>query len=251
MKHRLMMVGLLCAPTFANSNEESDSTFEALSAAGEFTVAGSVATSTEDDGENHHLNTHRPDSHAPIGVMGDHVHGAGEWMISLRAMNMHMDGNRDGRTRLSPAEVLARGYMVTPTEMDMQMLMLGGMYAPSDELTLTLMIPYLRNSMDHVTAGNVRFRTESEGLGDIRVGGLYKFFDAGTQRVHANLAVSLPTGSITERDATPANPSAKLPYPMQLGSGTVDLQPGLTWIGQSGHWSLWCSGTLHFAQRHQ
>ncbi|NBD18196.1 MAG: hypothetical protein GVY04_19270 [Cyanobacteria bacterium] len=28
----------------------------------------------------------RPDGHAPIGVMGDHVHGQGEWMLSYRYM---------------------------------------------------------------------------------------------------------------------------------------------------------------------
>ena len=26
----------------------------------------------------------RPDSHAPIGVMGDHMHKEGEWMVSYR-----------------------------------------------------------------------------------------------------------------------------------------------------------------------
>ena len=26
----------------------------------------------------------RADGHAPLGVMGDHVHEAGEWMVSVR-----------------------------------------------------------------------------------------------------------------------------------------------------------------------
>ena len=44
----------------------------------------------------------RVDSHAPLGVMGDHTHEAGgEWMLSFRAMRMVMDGNRD-RHRPSP-----------------------------------------------------------------------------------------------------------------------------------------------------
>ena len=38
----------------------------------------------------------RPDDHAPIGVMGDHTHQAGEWMLSWRRMAMTMEGNRDG-----------------------------------------------------------------------------------------------------------------------------------------------------------
>ena len=38
----------------------------------------------------------QPDDHAPIGVMADHQHQKGEWMISYRYMGMAMDGNRDG-----------------------------------------------------------------------------------------------------------------------------------------------------------
>jgi hypothetical protein len=50
--------------------------------------------------------------------------------------------------------------------------------------------------------------------------------------------VSLPTGSIDARGDTPAGSDVRLPYPMQLGSGTVDLRPGLTWLGQVDNWSF-------------
>ncbi|MCH7688208.1 MAG: hypothetical protein IH899_16250 [Planctomycetes bacterium] len=46
-----------------------------------------------------------------------------------------------------------------------------------------------------------------------------------------------PTGSIDERDATPMNPNAKLPYPMQLGSGTYDLKPSLTFLSITEKWA--------------
>lgn len=38
----------------------------------------------------------RPDSHGPIGVMGDHTHEAGEIMLSYRWMYMSMGGHRAG-----------------------------------------------------------------------------------------------------------------------------------------------------------
>ncbi|MDA0206282.1 MAG: hypothetical protein O3A53_19810 [Acidobacteria bacterium] len=63
--------------------------------------------------------------------------------------------------------------------------------------------------------------------------------DSHRQRVHLNLGVSLPTGSITEQAVTPAsapNPT-RLPYPMQLGSGTFDFFPGLTYLAESDNWS--------------
>ena len=34
----------------------------------------------------------RPDGHAPISVMGDHMHKMGEWMVSYRYMTMDMEG---------------------------------------------------------------------------------------------------------------------------------------------------------------
>lgn len=49
--------------------------------------------------------------------------------------------------------------------------------------------------------------------------------------------VSLPTGSIDARGTTPMGPNQLLPYPMQLGSGTVDLMPGVPYVGQSEDWS--------------
>lgn len=179
----------------------------------------------------------RPDSHAPIGVMGDHIHKAGEWMLSYRYMHMDMQGNRDGTDRMSTQDVFARGYMVAPTSMTMDMHMFGVMYAPTDRVTLMAMAPYLRTEMDHVTRMGTRFTTRAEGFGDIRLTGLIGVLEQPGRRIHLNLGVSLPTGSIDERDDTPAARNAKLPYPMQLGSGTYDLLVGATYSGQASHWS--------------
>ena len=41
----------------------------------------------------------RPDGHAPIGVMGDHIHREGEIMFSYRAMMMNMSGLRKALQR--------------------------------------------------------------------------------------------------------------------------------------------------------
>ena len=75
----------------------------------------------------------RVDSHAPLGVMGDHTHEAGEWMLSFRAMRMVMDGNRTDTARV-PADGVLVGYPVTPLRMPMDMYMVGAMYAPTDRL---------------------------------------------------------------------------------------------------------------------
>jgi len=175
--------------------------------------------------------------HAPIGVMGDHVHPAGEWMLSVRAMHMRMDGLSNNGRDVSRSELFAQGYMVAPLEMDMDMLMIGGMYGVTDRLTLTAMVPWIENSMDHVTGGGTHFELQSSGLGDVQLGGLLKLTEQDGHEVHLNLGVSLPTGSITERDDTPMMSDAKLAYPMQLGTGTFDLLPGLTYLGGAAPWS--------------
>ncbi len=185
----------------------------------------------------------RPDGHAPIGVMGDHRHAAGEWMVSYRFMRMEMDGSRDGSDRLTDQVVLAQGFSVTPTSMDMDMHMVGLMYAPTDQVTLMAMIPFLGSTMDHLTGMGGEFTTQSDGLGDIRLGGLIRLAEGEGTSLHLNANLSVPTGSLTERDDTPAGVS-RLPFPMQIGSGTFDLQPGLTFLAQEDDWS-WGAQGLH------
>lgn len=179
----------------------------------------------------------RPDGHAPIQVMGDHTHKKGEIMFSYRFMYMNMDGNGDGTDELSNSEILlpTGSYMVTPTTMPMQMHMLGAMYAVSDDLTLMTMLPYVSSEMDHLTAMGGEFTTESGALGDVSISAMYNFYRKNNSSIHGQLGLSLPTGSIDEKDVTPASGGNEviLPYPMQIGSGTFDLSPGVTYLAQN------------------
>ncbi len=177
----------------------------------------------------------RPDSHAPIGVMGDHTHNKGEFMFSYRFMHMFMDQNRDGTSNVSASEVL-EDFVVTPVKMTTQMHMFGSMYGLNDTVTLMAMFPYILKDMDHVNRMGVNFRTHASGIGDIKLGALWRLYafeapSIGAHRFHLNTGVSLPSGDIKPRDNTPLGNNSLLPYPMRLGSGTVDLLPGLTYTG--------------------
>ena len=68
----------------------------------------------------------RPDSHAPIGVMGDHGHKSGEVMLSYRFMAIDMQGLQSGTTPLETTDVV-KDFMITPTQMGMQMHMSGSL----------------------------------------------------------------------------------------------------------------------------
>ena len=43
--------------------------------------------------------------HGPIGVMGDHRHNKGEWMVSYRYMHMDMQGVQIGTSDADPEGV--------------------------------------------------------------------------------------------------------------------------------------------------
>jgi len=195
---------------------------------------------------------HNHDSHiggnAPIGVMGDHRMKRGDFMVSYRYMNMDMDGSRDGTEQIAPTEIAttvanpfagAAGQpptlRVVPTEMTMEMHMFGGMYGLSDRITLMAMTSYVRKEMDHTTfmggMGDTvlgEFTTQSSGIGDTTLGAIVGLDDGSDhdRQINLNLLVSVPTGSNTRTDEilTPmgTTPSPRLPYPMQIGTGTWD-----------------------------
>lgn len=202
----------------------------------------------------------RADTHAPIGVMAEHTHRKGEWMFSYRFTKMEMEGNLQGSRHIAPDTIVTSEpnrffgnpmmpptVRVVPLEMDMDMHMLGMMYAPSDRITLMLMANYMEKSMDHVTyqggmglntLGN--FSTRTSGWGDTTLAGLIGIFNNDSSRLHAIAGVSLPTGDLDESGTilTPMNMQAlvRLPYPMQSGSGTYDPILGLSYSGFGGNW---------------
>ena len=175
--------------------------------------------------------TSRPMDHAPLGVMGDHMHDQGEFMVSYRYMHMGMDGNRSGTSRQGISDV-ANDFAIIPTKMNMDMHMLGAMYGLSDSVTIMVMMPYVRNQMSHYRRMQKdTFEADfGSNLGDISVSSMVNLYEDAISHVHLNAGISLPFGSIAERDDTPMGTSVKLPYPMQTGSGTYDLLPGITYV---------------------
>ena len=177
----------------------------------------------------------RPDGHAPITVMGDHVHAMGDWMLSYRYMTMDMEGLLNGSDTTSTRPT---GYNMLPSEMTMDMHMFGAMHAISDKWTLMGMLNYLDHDMTMQNGNSMK----SSGLGDLKFSGLYDLasWDNG-RRVHLNVGISAPTGAVDERSA-----GTILPYGMQLGSGTWDFLPALTFLGQTDNysWGAQVGGTL-------
>lgn len=194
----------------------------------------------------------------PIGVMGDHMHRAGQWMISVRATHMRMAGNRVGTDGIDPSTIVTTvpnrffgiagqppTLRIVPLNMTTDMVMFGAMYAPSDDFNLMVMAPWIDKEMEAATfagaAGDAelgRSTMSATGWGDVRASGLVRLWDENGHHAHINLGLGIPTGSIDNIDTMLAPNgtlmTARLPYAMQLGSGTWDLLPGLTYTGRSG-----------------
>ena len=255
-KPGIIFVFFLFSMTWAGTQEAHAALLDGLLDDVEESLAEGLAKKREKLTTGNFYTDDKPNAHAPIGMMGDHTHEAGEMMFSYRLMHMFMEGNRYGNNRITndavtrPMRPVPSGYLVAPESMRMWMHMFGFMYGWNDTVTMTVMVPYLNNSMNHVMRNGRKFTTRSEGFGDIRFGSLWRLWaveapSIGAHRFHFNLSLSVPTGSIEPTDRTPMG-SIRLPYPMHLGSGTFDFYPGITYGGEMGHasWGIQAIGTL-------
>jgi hypothetical protein len=176
----------------------------------------------------------------------------GKWSLSQRYIRVNFEGNRDGTTELTDDEVLWAGPPATRTDKNFPIVphtirqeahitRIG--YEANRRWSWNLLIPYIVQETDHVAnsglgaipADFAEFTIRSEGLGDITLSPSYLVWEKGLHSIHLHSGFSLPVGRINVDDDTPApGLNNQLPYTMQLGSGTLDYLPGVTYAGQSG-----------------
>ena len=220
-----------------------------------FRNASTWVYDANDDAGHHHGSRRKglADKHSPASLMGDHVHGQGEWMAEYKYMNMYMEDNRVGTRSVSDADSVTIGGTFTnvhpmgtnrgasPTQMTMEMHMVHLMYGLTDDITLYTMLNFPALTMDHIRGpGNMTgggpgtsFTTHNSGFGDTGIGALIRLSDSADEddEVILNLGGTLPTGDIftTTSQPTAGMMAQPLPFPMRLGSGTFNARPGVTW----------------------
>jgi nitrous oxide reductase accessory protein NosL len=171
-----------------------------------------------------------------------HTHPAGMWMVNYDFMHMDMRGLRSGTKNIATDSVgynrgLPYNYMMIPTSMTMDMHMVMAMYGITDRLTVMAMANHqtirMKMLMDMGPMSMKPISPEPpmtiSGFGDTELRGMYKI----NKWLVGSLGVSLPTGSIDQEFGTMGR-TYRAPYDMQLGSGTYDLKPALTYNGISG-----------------
>lgn len=218
--------------------------FIALALAASISLAMGLAHA-EEAGHQHHMTHENHSQHQASNIQHEHIHHAhksGSWMFEYRFMRMEMDQLLAGSNSVAATDVARMGstyknsaggtYMMAPTDMSMDMHMLMGMYAQSDNLSWMVMLNYLNNSMNMIAMTGDRSSMKATGPGDLELAAMYKIYNRESAQLLANLGISLPTGSITQ-----SNAQGTLPYSMQLGSGTYDLKPSITYRNSYDQWS--------------
>jgi hypothetical protein len=194
----------------------------------------------------------KADEHGPAGMMGEHIHRGGEIMVGVSWMHDSYSGtNRSGTGKIADMAIAQAGFTARTKRMTMDMVMLHLMWAPSDRITFTVMPSWMRMEMTmlgvgmpmdgehdamatshHALAPGETMTHSVSGIGDTEVGALVSLSRKPSFTAHAGLAVSIPTGSVSRRNAS----GTFVHYGMQPGSGTWDVIPSLTLGGGSENW---------------
>ncbi len=237
----------------------------------------SLVGDTGGHSHHHHIN------HVPAGVMfahtldkkGDMMAGYRYMYYSRQAGNM-LHGDRIANETALEDKGCINGpgrlnkCFTVPDDMGMHMHMLDLMAAPTDWLTLMLMPQFVDMNMalrpgasienenlinagghieHHLSTGH-----ETGGVGDTGMYALFKLLDIANQHVNLGLGVSAPTGDVgikLRRNHT--LDGGFIHYGMQLGSGTWDFKPSLTYTGESDRfsWGGQLAGTKRIESRNK
>ena len=172
------------------------------------------------------------------------------WRIAYRFLHANFDGNRDGTADIPDEEVLFRlgtedrtrdNFPIVPLTIVQKAHMFDVGFDFDEKWQFSLLLPYITQETDHISIvpGFDQFIISSSGIGDILLSATHAVWSQESHVVLASLGISLPIGSIDEIGPTPREPGTdtQLPFTMQIGSGTYDLAPSLTYAAGNGDWS--------------
>lgn len=217
----------------------------------------------------HDMHRHQHGTPIPAGVMFAHMmNQADDIMVGYRYQYAVQNGAMlQGNHKISDTHLISNacqsnpsGCLYKPVQMQMQMHMLDLMYAPTDWLNIMVMPQLMSMEMDMSQPLRAFAASEesayghhagtthtSNDIGDTLVTALVKVADQDGHHLHAGIGMSAPTGGIDAElspgklksaDGTEIESGSAVlqDYGMQLGSGTWDFKPSLTYSGQIDNW---------------
>ena len=205
-----------------------------------------------------HAASHHHHKIPPAGIMFGHMlDKPGDFMAGYRFMYNWTGGNMmRGTHQVSDQTIIDQGCgnggscQFTPAFMDMRMHMVDLMYAPTKWFNVMLMPTFMDMDMNLRQLAGAKVNTsgahghhgaaghETGAVGDTYFSSLIKLLNIPGHRVHANLGFSAPTGKVDiEVRRTHQADGGLIHFGMQLGSGTWDFTPSLTYAGERSRWS--------------
>jgi len=215
-----------------------------------------IGSTSSSAGSHLHTSSHQHHKIPPATLMFGHMlDKPGDFMAGYRFMYHWTGGNMmQGAHKVSDQAIVNQGCgdqgcQFAPTYMDMRMHMLDLMYAPTKWLNVMLMPTFMDMDMNlrqlagarvdpsgahhHGAAGH-----ESGAISDTYFSSLIKLLDIPGHRLHVNLGFSAPTGKTDIKiRRTHKEDGGLIHFGMQLGSGTWDFTPSLTYLGERNRWS--------------
>ncbi len=208
-------------------------------------------------GLEHHAHHHGLHGHHffPAGLMYAHMMPqATPFMVGYRLMDQSQNGDLLHGTRRVQEEAVVTGgcgprqCRFAPRKMEMSMHMLELMWAPSDWLNFMLMPQFMAMEMDigERLAGSPPLnpavfehggKHTTGGVGDTLIAALIRLWRAPSHHLHLGLGISAPTGDVhLKMRRMHQQETGLFHFDMQLGSGTFDFIPTLTYTGEAGRW---------------
>jgi hypothetical protein len=234
------------------------------------------ALSVASNGHGDHDHHGHHGSHAPAGVMFDHMlNKSGDLMVGARYMYGTQSGSMlHGAHNAGDQAIVNNGCggsscFTAPSGMDMNMIMLDLMYAPTDWLTLMLMPQFVDMNMStrelngapsatFEQQGLIKHHTLHEhttgGVGDTGMYAMVKLFDQSGHHLHGAVGISAPTGDVGVKFRDTHRIDAGFQhYGMQLGSGTWDFKPSITYTGKMDRysWGAQLNGTVRLENNNE
>lgn len=173
-----------------------------------------------------------------VGLMNDHMHEAGQFMIGVRVQHETWSGAyRSGTHSVSDDELMNAGYMMRAKSMSMDMAMLDLMYGVSDRVTVTLSPQFVWNRMKMVDLGAMGGSMPMDagtqtttGFGDTLASASFRLARNQGFNAHVTLGVWIPTGPAGLK----ADGGLFTQYCMQPGGGVWAVEPSATISGRQG-----------------
>ncbi|MDD2800144.1 MAG: DUF3570 domain-containing protein [Methylococcales bacterium] len=221
----------------------------------------------------HHAMHHNHGAPLPAGVMFGHVMTTpGDIMVGYRYMYSRQDGRMLHENELAAdQDIVSNGCNLepgltcrtSPAFMNMHMHMLDIMYAPTSWLNLMVMPQFMDMDMkvrslggvtpdvnrDHLHGGH-----ETGGVGDTGLYAMFKLYQGAGHDINMGVGVTAPTGTVDIKlKRMHTKDEGYIHYGMQLGSGTWDFKPSITYTGKVDDWSWGAqvNGTKRLENRNQ